>query len=115
MWGSAEQDLGARRHPPNPFERELIAVYSFPAPRRLTSSSPGSPKDSRTPVSFCDPDICLAAAVDQQQDLFWTLIIKYTCAIHETHPLTGGSLVPAALPARPDRDKPCSLYERSTL
>jgi hypothetical protein len=25
MGGSPEQDLGARRHPPNPFEREHIA------------------------------------------------------------------------------------------
>src|SRR5215475_14279794 len=59
MGRSAEQDLGARRHPPTRFERELIALYSFPAPRRLTSSSPGSPKESRTPVSFCGGKNCV--------------------------------------------------------
>ena len=42
-----------------PFERELIAIYSFPAPRRLTSSSPGSPKDNRTPESFCGGKNCV--------------------------------------------------------
>src|SRR5262249_5454498 len=59
MGGFTEQDPGARRHPANPFERELIALYSFPAPRRLTSSSPGSPKDNRTPVSFCGGKNCV--------------------------------------------------------
>src|SRR5271166_1738056 len=59
MGGSPERDIGARRHPPNPFERELIALYSFPAPRRLTSSSPGSQGESRTPVSFSGGKNCV--------------------------------------------------------
>ena len=58
-WGDSPSRTSVCAAIHHPFERELIALYSFPAPRRLTSSSPGSPKENRTPVSFCGGKNCV--------------------------------------------------------